>query len=219
MNLGVDENSPEKIREFLDILFGDIAESNRNLESADSGYNRRAVVRSVASAIEATIWVLKHYVLSDELLYHKLHPAQIALLREETYEVDDRGKAISRKRFLPTAENLKFVLTAYSELCNKKNLVDFSGSGWNNLRKTLKTRNNVVHPKKLSDLQISNNALKATQLAFEWYRAVIMRLIDDIEEHVRKEKDAVQKRLDELPTAYWRPGYPEDVDPQHPDIF
>jgi hypothetical protein len=73
----------------------------------------RASVRSLFAAVEATIYEFKLVILEENGRGRlPLLDGEIAVLHDETLELDGDGRVNARPRFLPTERGLRFVLVS-----------------------------------------------------------------------------------------------------------
>jgi len=174
------------------VLINDVVAAQKRVRDADSPTHRRDLVRSVFAAIEGLHWQLKQDVyrhsghISQGMSIHE----QAAML-EETYSVDDSGKVRSVPRFLPLASKIRLVVSIVQRYQTSYNL-DYSHKGWSNLRTAIKLRDRLVHPKKLTDLNVTMAEVRQTVSAFYWFLALVIELLRETLEY-RKELVARMK--------------------------
>ena len=78
-----------------------------------SQFARRACVRTIITFVEAWVSTWKQVCVNNlRLSVLPFSLAEQALLREETYEVDDRGIARCTPRFVPLDRNVRFTVAA-----------------------------------------------------------------------------------------------------------
>src|SRR5579862_855841 len=68
---------------------------------------RRSFVRSVFALVEGMTYASKQAILDE--FGPKLSPAEIALITEESFDLDDSGASKNRPLFLPLAKNVRFM--------------------------------------------------------------------------------------------------------------
>jgi len=162
--------------EAADRLFGELypplmKDAHRALKQAEedsSDYNRRVAFRVVFSAIEGLVWILKDHALAGGYFENEYSAAEIALLREEEYILNDRGKAITKTRFVRIGDNLLFAWNMYFRETLPDFRPDLSGDGWRCFSLSLATRNRITHPKSGSDLTVLDEDIKNLEIAFDW---------------------------------------------------
>ncbi len=104
-------------RRFLELykpLIKDVHTAFKRADEDPTAFNRRSTFRAVFSAIEGIIWLVKDQLIvglhTEDGLYSR---AETALLFEESYQLDERGNAVTRQRFLRVSQNLLFAWRMY----------------------------------------------------------------------------------------------------------
>jgi hypothetical protein len=106
------ENSD--IKDLITLAFTDVNTAYTELTTNDNQYNRRVYIRAAFAAVEALTYVLKQQCLKRPKKKRSLYnEAEIALLKEETYSLNNKAEAVIRSNFLPTADNFRFALSMY----------------------------------------------------------------------------------------------------------
>jgi len=128
-----------------------------------SVYNKRVVFRVAFSAIEGLIFMLKTQLLDGLPIEEGTYSlAEIALLREEGYQLDNRGNTVVRTQFLRAADNLLFTWKMYFRGILPEFAVDLSGSGWNSFMLSALSANRITHPRSSSDLELTDDDVKGS---------------------------------------------------------
>lgn len=149
-----------------------VEDAHRALKVANENptpYNMRVAFRVVFSAIEGLIWILKQNIIVGLHLEDGIYSlGEIAFLKEEAYQLKNRGEVEAKQRFIRVSENLLFAWKMYF----RGVLPDFSptldGEGWKGLQHSLKARNRITHPRSPSDLDVNQDDLKALSDGFDW---------------------------------------------------
>ena len=92
-----------------------------------------------------------------------------ALLSEESYELDDKGKVRTKAARIILAGNIKFAFRTYAQAHLAKYKVKDDGSGWDAFKKTIKIRDRLMHPKRASDLVVSNDEMSDLLETYIWF--------------------------------------------------
>jgi len=136
------------------------------LKTQDTQLERRALVRAVFSFVEGMTFALKQEALNRNAVFS---PAEIALLREQSYEINDKGKAIVRPALIELRRNIRFAFDCFARGWHTSNRLDLSEDGWRCLQEALFVRHRLMHPKGLSDFHVSDSELDATTKGFFWF--------------------------------------------------
>lgn len=169
---------PEWPQTFTHLLVGDASDAFEQLKAENSPALRRSTVRAVFAAIEGLLWQLKSGLDAP--------PAgesigELAVLREETYSVDERGVLRTRPYYLPLPQTIRF-LTRLVQRARPAYNLDFNHPGWTYLLASLEVRHRLTHPKTLEDLNVSEEELGQLSAAFAWFLAFV---IEASYEHVQ----------------------------------
>ena len=96
-------------------------------------------------------------------------PAEISLLEEKLYDLDDKGRAQERGKFIPISSNIKFAFAAIARAYPVNYTLKTDGKGWNAFQAALKTRNRITHPKTVNDLKLTDDEVQQAADAATWF--------------------------------------------------
>lgn len=137
---------------------------------------RRLLVRSIFSCIEALAYSLKRLALSSNDAF-RLSLGERMLAAEESYDLSRSGTVATRRAKLPTLTNLRFAFELLAKVEDHKFRLDVSHRGWQLLQHSLKVRDRLMHPKKLSDLQVSDEEIRSAVRAFTWFESQLILVL------------------------------------------
>ena len=105
----------------------------------DSQFWRRTFIRSVFALIEGFTYSLKQVALEAAKRFDiELSKSEIALLLEESYEVNDKGLAETKKDYIQLPKNIKFAFNIYSRAYELNYKLKIDDSGWESFKEALK---------------------------------------------------------------------------------
>lgn len=166
----------ERFNQLFSELCHDADEALKIAKDTGNALSRRAAFRTVFAAIEGITYLLKDQVLVLFPYRRKYYTdAEVALLREETYQLDMNGKAVIRPRFLPMEENFKFALEMYIRGTPVPLEMNLNSDGWAAFKASLKIRHRVTHPRIPEDMKVSESDLSQLELAYRWVHATISK--------------------------------------------
>lgn len=146
------------------LLFEDVERARQDLEAGDDQYRRRTLVRTIFAAIEGSTYVLKQAVLEHAVLHpHLYSPGDFAILREESYELREKGRVHTKFKQLPPIENFRFTLRLWLRMHNlNADAPDAQRfkNAWATFERMKEMRNRITHPKDLNALTISDEEVK-----------------------------------------------------------
>ncbi len=165
---------------FIHVLIGDVVAAFEELESDDTPMRRRSAIRTAFSSVEGLMSVAR-----KSLKVLPLTPAEIAIVQEVSYEVNERGTISERSRYIPFDRNLKATVQIVRRVRPDYSL-DYDHPGWPALKRTLNVRHRLTHPKALEDLTISDEEIEDVHRGFLWFLAFVIEVmeetVDDIKE-------------------------------------
>jgi hypothetical protein len=166
---------------FLRELSRDVAAASEQLRATpDSQVTRRGYIRSLFSMIEGITNYLKTLALrAGESNRNLFTPAETALLREESYAINNKGEAYVQPRFLKIEDNLVFALRMYLHDKPVPLEIERDGVGWNAFREAIVIRNRITHPRSLDDLSVTDSEVEKIRQAEHWFHfTVISNLLE-----------------------------------------
>lgn len=114
------------------------------------------------------------------------------LALEETYELSDKGDVEPRPAKLRTLSNIQFAFRLLAKAKSADFALNVSQNEWELLRRSLKIRDRLMHPKALRDLNISDVEIRDVLRAFTWfegqYRVLLLAIIQSLDKKIVKSK-------------------------------
>jgi len=134
--------------------------------SAISAIERRLLVRSIFSCIEAMVFTIKLIALIKEP--SNLSPSETAFAKEEDYQLEETGQIKTLKSKLGFRSNFRFAFRIAAKSTGADYALNVSCQEWEAMIRALKVRHRLTHPKKASDLEVTDDETSDTLLAFDW---------------------------------------------------
>jgi len=168
MNSHSDEQSG-----YYSILVADVAEALKQAHDTADLSARRSAIRAMFAAIEGGIAHIKQMLLLDaEIAPGSCSPAEMALLREENYSVDERGNSRTRPQFISLPQNIRLTVRLFRKLHGDALDPEFGHPGWQSLGEALKVRHRLTHPRSKEDLAVTTDELQSAFVGFMWFLAL-----------------------------------------------
>jgi len=166
------------------ILSDDCVAVGKNYESNRSQLNRRTFIRTFFSYVEGEIFQLKQLCLmmNQEKLVN-YNRAELALLRDEQYDLKDGGNVRIGSKFLKIQSNLRFAVKSFDKAFNPPHKIVFEGDGWKSFLEGKKIRNRVIHPKNQYESNINNEEMRTVKKGVNWYNSNMKNLIEGLEKY------------------------------------
>jgi len=174
-----------KIKDILDSIepfLLDARQAEKNLElQPQSQFARRVYIRTLFAYIEGTIWVLKGACLNakpKENTKRQIGIDEISILLEKTYQLKSNGNIKTTNMNLNLLDNIKFTFKYINHTFTGDIDLQTDKEIWNQLRTAKKIRNRLSHPKKKSDLIISDIESKICQDICSWFNRIAQNAIE-----------------------------------------
>jgi hypothetical protein len=111
---------------------------------------------------------MKQICLFNEPASHYTFSAgELALLREEFYELDDKGRVVVKPSYLQIQKNLKFAFEAFSKYHGSDFKLKIDDIWWHSFLQVVKLRNRLMHPKFATDLLLPKRSNRNTLILRE----------------------------------------------------
>lgn len=138
---------------------------------------RRAYVRAVGTVFDGATLMLKAKAVRQVLESRvEVSRAELALLMDEAYELNDQGMPRTRVRLAPAAAGAAFAFKTFVRVHGLGIDIDLGGDGWRAFVEASRVRNRVTHPKGLEDLNVSDDDLASVNRAFVWHTATQLQI-------------------------------------------
>jgi hypothetical protein len=158
-----------EIQNMILVLNNDVRHFWKILEKDDSQLIRRTFIRTLFAAIEASLYQAKMILIyANNMGYISLLPEELVLLLEKNYQIDDKGKAKPINNFQSFRNNFLFIYNTLFRYVNISYQIDKKDKHWGNLITILKTRNRLMHPKLISDLNVNDLELRRAKEVAMW---------------------------------------------------
>lgn len=139
-----------------------------------SPFSHRTVVSAFYSLVEGLAFQLRQVTVAS-LEPHPGHltTAELVLLREERYSLNDKGETEVSDRSEPVPKKLLFTLKCYGKCHGTLFKPRTDQHGWNALKRAVRIRNRVTHPKSASDLTVGTEDQQILADAYLWWKETI----------------------------------------------
>jgi hypothetical protein len=151
---------------FLDLI-EDVELLSRNANESSNA--RRSYIRAVFALVEGLTHAMKQVALSERGVAWT--SAELALLAEEAYRLDSSGRPETANAAIPLLPNVRFAFGALAKSCGADFELSVSGTGWQALQRSLKTRHRIMHPRTVADITLSSQDADEAGVAFRWFIA------------------------------------------------
>lgn len=146
------------------ILLQDVIEPIKGWPLAGAG--RRALIRAIFAAIEGHQWGIQ-FALA-EAASPRLTPAEMAFLRDERSMVSDSGEVRTESARLTLKQRIKLTAKVLAKI-DAGFSANYTDPGWQCLIASLDVRDRLTHPKRVADMEVSENEAKDALFGLTWF--------------------------------------------------
>ena len=127
------------------------------VQNPESQFWLRTSIHTFFALAEAVTYATKQCLLHEcNIRRIELSPSEMAILKEESYELENNGVAYIKKAKLKTSDNFRFTFSLLYERMELNRQFNASGNGWQSYLKSLGVRDRLTHPKSL-DVFVEND--------------------------------------------------------------
>lgn len=162
----------------MDILLrADVIRAREDLQKSDpTEYHRRQYIRAVFAHLEGATFGLKQLAISSG--DSSLSDAELALLRGETYRLNELGEAVVGTARVTLPSDIRFAFKTYAKSVGFAYDLPVNEPEWAALMRARKVRDRLMHPRGPRDLEIADQELGDATQAAEWFQAQYRQLQD-----------------------------------------
>ena len=136
---------------------------------------RRLHVRAFISVVESVTATLKSSALESA---SALSVQERVLLADWVPDLTDQGKAITKPFNTRFKRNLRFAFRLYAKAKRLAVSLDYGGVGWEALCEAVDIRNRITHPKRITEMSISDAEMVCVDQAHDWFFHSYRTLLD-----------------------------------------
>lgn len=166
----------DQIDSAIDELAADVEQAGVMLRTADSQFLRRVYVRALFAYLEGmAYWMRQNAVEIDKIALRKFGAIdwdRHILLYEEHPTINENGAIKKKRNKYPFKSRFAFTVRAFAEIVECKD--DLFGQGWQHLLEAVKVRDRLVHPKKSSDVLVSDSDMALCREGYKWFATMML---------------------------------------------
>jgi hypothetical protein len=167
----------DEVIKAIETVGDDVIKTRVAVAHEDTPLARRTYVRTVFSYIEAWMFATKQMCLSAHRFRHVAYPpADLAILREESYSLARDGEAIVQTKYLKLDKHFRFVFRVFARSVNSNYQLNVQDPGWGAFLQSITLRNRLTHPRSVTDLEVSDEDFETMDRARGWFQRVSMEL-------------------------------------------
>lgn len=180
------EDAVSQLKQVFDVLNRDVNAiiAYENFKEDESAH--RSLIRAHFAFIEGMVYQLRSVALASGAKTGTFSAEEIAVLREETYSLNRKGELEKRDSFEKVLPMMLFSMSAYAKIHGAVFEPDTGSHGWEAMKKYVKIRNALTHPKSVDDLQVDEGKVEISGDAGDWFKDNLLNLFKVCDEADRK---------------------------------
>jgi hypothetical protein len=154
----------------IEILNDDLTESKELFEFATHEFTVRTMIRTMAALYEAKLYQLQQLLLHLRLIGKcSLCDSDLVLLKGKRPKVNSHGKVLESQQYLTFQESLDATARVWSKIYTLQSPPGTGHPNWKDVQEFVKIRNRLMHPKRQSDLEVSDVDIASLNRAIDWF--------------------------------------------------
>jgi hypothetical protein len=146
-------------------------------ERAEPGqYAYRTLFRTYFAYVEGIAFQLRQVTLVSLQGTNVLTIEELALLREERFQLDSKGFPEAKENYQPILPNLLFSVHCYVKNHGATYRPDTGHHEWESMRKAVSARNRLMHPKSTNDLEITEEDIQHLNAGAAWWQRTLLEM-------------------------------------------
>jgi hypothetical protein len=172
-----------ELKKVYNILAEDVEEARTYGQKISSGFAHRSLFRATFALIEGLSFQFRSVSLAcAAAMPQLLTTAEISLLKEEKYKLDNKGTPKASADFQRLLPNIFFSMRCYAKVHGVIFEPDTKNHGYESMQKFVSIRNGLEHPKSASGLENSDEDLRHAMEAVIWWKNEVFRLLQACDE-------------------------------------
>ena len=145
---------------------------------ADHEFNARQLVRAGFAYIEGVSFSLKIAAIDDAIENGiELTQAEIDFAFEVSHQLNDKGSIVEVSAHINLTKNIKFAFNLYCKAHRLNKSFDAGLTWWSDLKKAIKIRDRLMHPRSPADLDIEESEVITVISAVRGFEALLVKYI------------------------------------------
>jgi len=162
------------------VLSDDIEEIREYGKSNKSEFAERTLLRTHFAFIEGMTHQLKLVALCAASECPSIFTLkELTILKEEQYSLNKKGGIETKDNYQKLMPMILFTINCYTKAHGGNYTPKTGEHGWESMKNYLTIRNNLMHPKSISDLTLDYNKLKTSIEAAGWFKKTIQDMFDN----------------------------------------
>ena len=155
------------------VLSADLENALQLKREKPTQFAYRNLFRTYFAYVEGFAFQLRQVTQASLAETNFLTDAELALLREERAQLNNKGEPERKGNYQPFLPNLLFSVRCYVKNHGAKYQPDISHNGWESMKKSVAVRDRLTHPKSASGLEVKEEDLECFSAGSEWWEKTL----------------------------------------------
>ncbi len=152
------------------ILNDDVAESRELFEFASHEFAARTLIRTMAASYEAKLFLLRQLLVQFHAVGEiVLREDELIQLGGKLTKINSTGSVSASQHYVKFQDSLIHTALIWERTGKGKSIAWKDHPNWTDVLSFLKIRNRLMHPKRRSDLDVSDTEIEALNRAIDWF--------------------------------------------------
>jgi hypothetical protein len=181
------EYAVNQLKAVFQSLSEDIEEARAYGREKPTNFAHRSLFRTHFAFIEGMAFQLRQVALFSVNEHPDFFaPGEMAILKEEKYFLSKKGEVDKQDNFQKLLPSILFSIRCYCRIHGAEFESNTGIQGWSSLQKYLDVRNQLMHPKSIADLEITEEKLKNCTEGAQWFKDTLLAMFDACNKADRK---------------------------------
>ena len=158
------------------VLVNDLEDSLVLGRKDPTQFAHRTLIRTYFAYVEGLAFQLRQVTLASLKETDLLSPGELALLKEERFQLNHRGQPEARENFQQVLPNLLFSIRCYVKNHGATYQPDISHHGWECMKRAVEVRDRLTHPKSAEGLEVTDADLHVFNEGAAWWKKTLIEM-------------------------------------------
>ena len=153
-------------------------------------FAHRTLFRTYFAFVEGLAFQLRNVTLASLQDTDFLTPGELALLREERFQLNRKGVPEARENFQSALPGLLFSIRCYAKNHGATYEPKTGDAGWDAMQKAVDIRDRLTHPKSAAGLEVTEDDSRQLAAAAAWWKRTLLEMLTacgEADEYFRKQ--------------------------------
>jgi hypothetical protein len=166
----------DELKKVSVVLASDLEEALALGRENPSQFAHRTLFRTYFSYVEGLAFMLRQVTLASLQETDFLSQGELALLKEERFQLNHRGQPEARENFQQTLPNLLFSIRCYVKNHGSTYQPDIGHHGWECMKRAVAVRDRITHPKSSEGLEITDADAEIFTEGAAWWKRTLLEM-------------------------------------------